>query len=87
MLQLIANSPIFFPPQYFRLYGIYNVQCVLFTIFFIIHVHIKGGKVNVKDSHWLTPLHYAAARGFDVSPSIIHYTIHSYTCSYSENLD
>ena len=67
---------------------IYNVQCVLFTLFYhTCTVHIKGGKVNVKDSHWLTPLHYAAARGFDVSPSIIHYTIHSHTCSYSENLD
>ncbi len=26
-----------------------------------------GGKVNVKDCSWLTPLHYAAARGHDVS--------------------
>ena len=25
-----------------------------------------GGKVNVKDCNWLTPLHYAAARGHDV---------------------
>ena len=29
--------------------------------------NILGGKVNVKDSQWLTPLHYAAARGHDVS--------------------
>ena len=66
------------------MYSVYYLQ-----FFFIIPVHIKGGKVNVKDSHWLTPLHYAAARGFDVSPSIIYYTIHSHTCtcSYSENLD
>ena len=27
------------------------------------HTHGTGGKVNLKDSQWLTPLHHAAARG------------------------
>lgn len=43
---------------------------MLFMSFFSL-----GGKVNVKDTNWLTPLHYAAARGHDVRGYGLYYFI------------